>query len=50
MEVLRTWTLSLADVALFCGFADQSHFTRVFTGMAGVSLRQWRRLNRVQHL
>jgi hypothetical protein len=29
-ELLSDPTLSLADVALACGFADLSHFTRVF--------------------
>lgn len=47
-ELLRTRVLSLADAALFCGFADQSHFTRVFTKLAGVSPGAWRRLNCVQ--
>jgi AraC-like DNA-binding protein len=36
----------LADVALHCGFADQSHFTRTFQRVAGVSPGAWRRLNR----
>ena len=31
-EKLRDTGLSLSDVALACGFADQSHLTRVFTG------------------
>ncbi|MGB5182647.1 MAG: AraC family transcriptional regulator, partial [Xanthobacteraceae bacterium] len=31
------------DVALACGFADQSHLTRVFTRMVGVSPGAWRR-------
>jgi AraC family transcriptional regulator len=35
--------LSLLDVALACGFADQSHLTRVFTRMVGVSPGAWRR-------
>jgi AraC-like DNA-binding protein len=26
----------LADVALACGFADQGHFTRVFSGATGL--------------
>jgi AraC family transcriptional regulator len=42
-EKLRDHRLSLADVALACGFADQSHFTRVFTRLAGVSPGAWRR-------
>jgi AraC family transcriptional regulator len=42
-EKLRDRGLSLSDVALACGFADQSHLTRVFTGMIGVSPGAWRR-------
>jgi AraC family transcriptional regulator len=42
-EKLRDTRLSLSDVALACGFADQSHLTRVFTGMVGVSPGAWRR-------
>jgi AraC family transcriptional regulator len=42
-EKLRDRRLSLSDVALVCGFADQSHLTRVFTGMVGVSPGAWRR-------
>lgn len=34
---------SLAAVALECGFADQSHFTRTFTRIAGLSPNAWRR-------
>jgi AraC family transcriptional regulator len=42
-EQLRDRRLSLSDVALACGFADQSHLTRVFTGIVGVSPGAWRR-------
>jgi AraC family transcriptional regulator len=42
-ELLRARVLSLADVAHFCGFADQSHFTRVFTALVGTSPGAWRR-------
>jgi AraC family transcriptional regulator len=42
-EKLRNTDLSLSDVALACGFADQSHLTRVFTGTVGVSPGAWRR-------
>lgn len=33
----------IAEIALECGFADQSHFTRVFTTMAGMPPGAWRR-------
>jgi AraC family transcriptional regulator len=42
-QKLRDRGVSLSDVALTCGFADQSHLTRVFTGMVGVSPGAWRR-------
>ena len=32
----------LTDIALLCGFADQSHFTRVFRRIVGVSPGLWR--------
>jgi AraC family transcriptional regulator len=38
--------LGLADVALVCGFVDQSHFTRVFTKLEGDSPGRWRRRHR----
>jgi AraC family transcriptional regulator len=34
---------SLSEIGLACGFADQSHFTRVFTRIVGVSPGAWRR-------
>jgi len=40
---LRDRTLSLSEVALACGFADQSHFTHVFRRHVGVSPGAWRR-------
>jgi AraC family transcriptional regulator len=42
-EKLRDERLSLLDVALACGFADQSHLTRVFTRIVGISPGAWRR-------
>jgi AraC family transcriptional regulator len=42
-EKLRDHRLTLSDVALACGFADQSHLTRVFTRIVGVSPGAWRR-------
>jgi AraC family transcriptional regulator len=35
--------LSIAEISLECGFADQSHFTRVFTRVAGATPSLWRR-------
>jgi AraC family transcriptional regulator len=35
--------LELADIALVCGFVDQSHFTRVFAKLEGESPGRWRR-------
>jgi len=42
-ELLSNRDLPLADIAVSCGFADQSHFTRVFTALVGVSPSAWRR-------
>lgn len=36
VELMRDHSRSLADIALACGFADQSHFTRAFTAQMGV--------------
>jgi AraC-like DNA-binding protein len=47
-ELLLTGTLDLADVALVCGFVDQSHFTRVFAKHQGAAPGQWRRMNRAR--
>jgi AraC-like DNA-binding protein len=41
--LLRDSESSLADIALACGFCDQSHFTRSFTAWTGISPGQWRR-------
>jgi AraC-like DNA-binding protein len=43
-DLLHDAALSLAEVALACGFADQSHFTRIFTSVAGLSPGVWRRI------
>jgi len=42
-QLLVDSTLSLAQIAQKCGFADQSHFTRVFAQLAQSSPGQWRR-------
>ncbi|HIV71680.1 MAG TPA: AraC family transcriptional regulator [Candidatus Aquabacterium excrementipullorum] len=41
--LLRDSALSLAEIAVSCGFSDQSHFTRVFARAEGTSPGQWRR-------
>ena len=43
-ELLPNSDLSLSDVALACGFGDQSHFTRTFTAAVRLSPGVWRRL------
>jgi transcriptional regulator GlxA family with amidase domain len=42
IELMRDGTVQLAEVALSAGFADQSHFTRIFAGKMGVSPGVWR--------
>ena len=35
--------LPLSEIAMSAGFANQSHFTRVFSSVVGVSPGVWRR-------
>jgi len=35
---------ALADIAALCGFADQSHFTRVFQQWEGMTPGRWRQV------
>ncbi len=42
-DLLRNPNQSLSDIALTCGFADQSHFTAAFTRIVGASPGAWRR-------
>jgi AraC-like DNA-binding protein len=42
-SLLRDADRSLIDIAAACGFADQSHFTRVFTSIVGASPGAWRK-------
>lgn len=41
--MMRAQDRSLAEIALACGFADQSHFTRVFAREEAMSPGRWRR-------
>ncbi len=49
-ELLGKPALSVADVAATCGFADQSHLTRVFKAIFGVTPAAWRRVTAVRSL
>uniref|UniRef100_B0T7L9 Transcriptional regulator, AraC family n=1 Tax=Caulobacter sp. (strain K31) TaxID=366602 RepID=B0T7L9_CAUSK len=42
-DLIRSCRMPLSTVALSCGFADQSHLTRVFTREVGASPAAWRR-------
>lgn len=42
-QLLAKAALSLSDIALECGFVDESHFTRAFSRAVGVTPRTWRR-------
>ena len=41
--LLSESSVSISRISLDCGFADQSHFTRVFTRVVGVTPFSWRR-------
>jgi AraC family transcriptional regulator len=43
--LMRGGRAPLCEVALACGFADQSHFSRLFRQVVGTTPRQWRRDN-----
>jgi AraC family transcriptional regulator len=45
-DMLLKSDLSLAEIADLCGFSDQSHFTRVFSGALGMPPGEWRRVRR----
>jgi len=42
-QLMTVRDLSLSDIAISAGFANQSHFTRVFSSVVGVSPAAWRR-------
>src|SRR4051812_5865391 len=42
-ELLRGSKLPIVEIAVACGFADQSHLTRVFSKALGISPAAWRR-------
>jgi AraC family transcriptional regulator len=44
-QLLLRGRIELAEVAVACGFVDQSHFSRVFAKLAGMSPGKWRQQN-----
>ena len=46
MELLIRGDEPIAQIAVACGFADQAHFSRVFSRRAGLPPGAWRRLKR----
>jgi AraC-like DNA-binding protein len=46
MALLTDENLSIADIALACGFSSQSHLNRAFAAQAGAPPGRWRRLHR----
>lgn len=42
-RLLRRTDKTIAEVALDCGFADQSHFSNTFKRLVGVAPGRWRR-------
>lgn len=44
-ELLLRGRIELAEVAIVCGFVDQSHLTRVFAKFTGISPGRWRQQN-----
>ncbi|MDB5654944.1 MAG: AraC-type DNA-binding protein [Tardiphaga sp.] len=44
-ELLLMGDLELAEIAVVCGFVDQSHFSRVFSKFEGESPGRWRKRN-----
>lgn len=45
-EIMLQPDFALAEIAVACGFADQSHFTRIFTRIEGDTPGMWRRYRR----
>ena len=44
-DALARSSATLSQIALDSGFADQSHFTRVFSAVHGLTPRRWRELH-----
>jgi len=48
-SLLQLGTMSTSEIALETGFSDQSHFTRVFSRLVGVTPQAWRALHAGLH-
>ena len=46
-KMLKTFTGSVNDIALSCGFSDQSYFSKVFSSKYGISPSDFRRENKI---
>lgn len=46
LSLMRNKNLSLTDIALRCGFADQSHFNRCFKEFARITPKAFRKISR----
>lgn len=46
--LMRDTPLGLSQIGLDCGFADQSHFSRGFLRLTGMSPASWRRFQRLE--
>jgi AraC family transcriptional regulator len=49
-QMMLLTNLSLAEISVDCGFADQAHLTKLFRRMVGVCPGAWRRLRRTGSL
>lgn len=47
-EMLEGTNKALCQIALDCGFSDQSHFSRIFRRIAGENPRLWRRKHQLE--
>lgn len=44
-ELLAEGSTPISQIGLECGFADQSHFSRMFSKLVGTAPKRWQRLN-----
>jgi methylphosphotriester-DNA--protein-cysteine methyltransferase len=49
-DLMRSTEAPLAEIALKCGFSEQSHFTRVFSQTTGTTPAQWRQESKARQM